>query len=118
MALRIAATASAWARMFSPVSSVSLAISGSAKALARASACGWSGRLSAVAVTMDALGSNTKQSCNLACGFVRSRLRQINLINRGDNYQSFAFRRVEIRNGLRLHTLGRINQHHCPFYCG
>ena len=57
MALRIAATASAWARMFSPVSSVSLAISGSAKALARASACGWSGRLSAVAVTMDALGS-------------------------------------------------------------
>ena len=38
MALRMAATASAWASVFSPVSSVSPAMKGSAKARARASA--------------------------------------------------------------------------------
>src|SRR5689334_6716010 len=54
MDFRMAATASACARMFSPVSWVSLAIRGSANARARASAFGWSGRLSAVAVTMEA----------------------------------------------------------------
>src|SRR3990167_8693033 len=52
MSLRMAATASAWARVFSPVSSCSEASSGSAKARARASACAWWGKLSEVAATM------------------------------------------------------------------
>lgn len=46
MSCRMPATASAWARMFSPVSSCSQASKGSAKARARIKAWAWCGRLS------------------------------------------------------------------------
>ena len=56
MLRKMAATASACARMFSPVSSSSVASSGSAKARARASAWACSGKLSAVAATTGKTG--------------------------------------------------------------
>ena len=54
MSRKMAATASAWASVFSPVSSDSQASRGSANARARGKACAWCGRLSAVADTMAA----------------------------------------------------------------
>src|SRR5512140_3883754 len=63
--LRMAATASAWCRVFSPVSSVSPAMNGSAKARARARALAWCG----IACSVAAISSGTAAASG--CSAVR-----------------------------------------------
>src|SRR5688500_19917788 len=63
--LRMDATASAWASVFSPVSSISPAMKGSANARARASAFAWCG----IACSVAAISSGT--CAESACSAVR-----------------------------------------------